>query len=157
MGFNNQQPIDEEEEDEEELTILDSQHVCNSFIILIFICSRYRSLLQCFQLELLLPHGFSVFAPVAFCCWRCLMCVCVQPLVRRHQEALTVLLNHRLQRTNLVLNEKVCCTRSSVVASWSQSRRILNGLCSFSSTSTRWNLEGVDYLVNIYKNLPANT
>lgn len=34
MGFNNQQPIDEEEE--EELTILDSQHVCNSFIIFIF-------------------------------------------------------------------------------------------------------------------------
>lgn len=33
MGFNNQQPIDEEEE---ELTILDSQHVWNSFIIFSF-------------------------------------------------------------------------------------------------------------------------
>lgn len=32
MGFNNQQPLDEEEE-EEELTILDSQHVCGSFFI----------------------------------------------------------------------------------------------------------------------------
>lgn len=42
MGFNNQQPIEEEEE--EELTVLDSQHVCNLFIIFI-------------QRKLLLSHG----------------------------------------------------------------------------------------------------
>lgn len=48
--------------------------------------------------------------------------MCLQPLVRRHQEALTVLLNNRLQRTNLVLNEKVCYARSSIVTRCSQSR-----------------------------------
>lgn len=48
--------------------------------------------------------------------------MCLQPLVRRHQEALTVLLNNRLQRTNLVLNEKVCCACSSIVTKSSQPR-----------------------------------